>query len=113
GHQPVLDIDLPGAGAGTIHTVCGADNLVMLPAPPISLLPGTVIGRHLAVVVGKAALLACEIGQTVKKMTHSAAPRWILAPSRDPINQTCVSSHGPTTRLPQPFGIYLIQVKHL
>src|SRR5699024_9541200 len=31
GDDPVLDVDLPGAGAGAVHAVGGANHLVMAP----------------------------------------------------------------------------------
>src|SRR5690606_8364885 len=35
GDDPGLDVDLPGAGAGAVHPVGGAYDLVVLPAPAI------------------------------------------------------------------------------
>src|SRR5205823_14999556 len=43
----VLHMDLPGATAGAVHAVCRADDLVMLPAVAIELLPAAQLGIHL------------------------------------------------------------------
>ncbi len=46
GDDAALDVDFPRAGAGTVHTMGGADNLVVLPALAIGVFPVTVlIGR--------------------------------------------------------------------
>ena len=56
GDQAVLHIDLPGAGAGAVHAVSGAHDLVVLPAAAIGVLPGAVLVHHGAMAVGEGGL---------------------------------------------------------
>ena len=51
--QTIFDIDFPTARTGAIHPMSGADNLVMLPALPIAILPHTGFVGEYAVSAGK------------------------------------------------------------
>ncbi len=46
GDQPALHVDLPAARTGAVDPVSGARNLVVLPAGPVGVLPGTVFLNH-------------------------------------------------------------------
>ena len=53
GDDPALDVDLPRAGAGAVHAVGGAHDLVVLPALPVAVLPRAVLVGEDAVAVGE------------------------------------------------------------
>ncbi len=53
GDDPVLDVDLPGAGAGAVDAVRGADHLVVAPAVAVEDVPGAAtLAEHGPAVVG-------------------------------------------------------------
>ncbi len=70
GNQPVLDVDLPATGTGTVNAVCGAHHFVVLPALAIAVLPVTVGVHHLAVIVGEGIAFKFEITEPVEKFAH-------------------------------------------
>ncbi len=70
GHQAVLDVDLPAAGAGAVHPVGGAHDLVVLPARTVAVLPVAAFGLGETVAVGERFRLALEELQAVKEIAH-------------------------------------------
>ena len=69
GDDAALDIDLPRAGAGAVHPVGRAHDLVVLPALAVAVLPGAaLVGRH-PVSLGEG-LGGLEKIQTVEQTTH-------------------------------------------
>ena len=72
GHQAALDVDFPATGTGAVHPMGRAHDLVMRPAPTIGALPVAWFTGGYPVSIGKAfRLFPGEIGQVVKKVTHS------------------------------------------
>ncbi len=65
-----LDVDLPRARAGAVDTVRGADNLVVLPAFAVAVLPPPVFARDDAVAVREVANDTIKEGETVEEMAH-------------------------------------------
>jgi hypothetical protein len=65
GDQSVLDVDLPAAGTGTVGTVGGSDDLVMLPALAISILPCAALTGQVTMPAGELSLLLFEELQSV------------------------------------------------
>ena len=53
GDDPAFDVDLPRARAGAVHAMRGPDDLVVLPALAVAVLPAPVLMRGDAVTVGK------------------------------------------------------------
>ncbi len=74
GDDPALNVDLPGAGAGAVGAVGGADDLVRLPAPPVAVLPAAVLGGGDPVTAGELAGGPVEKGQAIEKMRHGRVP---------------------------------------
>src|SRR5690606_18355929 len=74
GDQAVLDVDLPAAGAGAVHPVRGAHDLVVLPPLAVGALPRTILERGLSVTVGETILDLAEEHQAVEKVTHWEPP---------------------------------------
>ena len=70
GDDPALDVDLPTAGAGAIHAVSRAHDLVVLPARPVGILPVAILIRDDAVPVGKGVYGLPEEGQSIQEMAH-------------------------------------------
>jgi hypothetical protein len=65
GYQSVFDIDFPAAPAGTVDAVSGANDLVALPAAPITILPTPVLLGDHAEVTGKRILVFLKEGQSI------------------------------------------------
>src|SRR5690606_32800230 len=74
GHETVLDVNLPRTRAGAVDAVRGADDLVVLPALPVGILPAAALVGGDAVTARKLGFLATEEGQLVQEMTHIRAP---------------------------------------
>jgi hypothetical protein len=76
GHEPVLDMDAPRAGARAVHPVRGAHHAVVLPAAPVGRLPRARIGRTLAPVLGRAIPDAKELPSTQQRtaLSHLRPP---------------------------------------
>ena len=73
GDDAAFDIDLPGTGAGAVHAVCAAHDLVMRPAGAVGIFPGTVFARGTAVAASKALLGQAKVGEAVEEMTHGSS----------------------------------------
>ena len=72
GHQAAFDVDFPATGTGTVHSMGGAHDLVMRPAPTVCTLPIAWFISCYPVSIGKGfRLFPGEIGQVVEKVTHS------------------------------------------
>ena len=70
GDQTTLHINLPAARAGTVHTVGGTCDLVMLPARAVGLFPGTVFVDDLAMAFREGRLDPRQELQPIQKITH-------------------------------------------
>src|SRR3546814_700181 len=70
GDQTVLHIDLPAARSGAVGAVRRADDLVVLPALPIAVLPAPVLVRHDAVAVRELADGLLEEHQPIDEVGH-------------------------------------------
>ncbi len=73
GDDAALDVDLPRAGAGAVHAVGGAHDLVVLPALAVAVLPGPVFARDLAMAVGEGFPGLGEVGESVEEVAHSGS----------------------------------------
>ncbi len=71
GHDAALDVDLPGAGAGAVHAMGGAHDLVVLPALAITVLPVPRLVGDDPVAVGEGVDLLSEEGQSIEKVAHA------------------------------------------
>src|SRR5262249_7638796 len=60
--------------AGAIGAVSGAHDLVVLPALPIAILPGSVLLCDHSEAVGKAIDVFSEKLKTIKELTHALSP---------------------------------------
>src|SRR5690606_9779099 len=78
GHQAVLYVDLPTAGAGAVHPMGGSHDPVVLPAGPVPVFPVPVFVADLTMVIGKFGWLLSVIPQAVQKVAHGVAPRGLL-----------------------------------
>jgi len=74
GHQAVFNVNLPAAGAGTVHAVGGAHDLVELPALTVAVLPVAVGVIYLPVPVGEAVPLCFEITKAIQQFAHDISP---------------------------------------
>ena len=74
GDDASLHIDLPGTGSGAVHTVRGAHDLVVAPAVPVGLLPGSVLVIDDAVSGREGFCLAAKEGQAIKCVAHRGLP---------------------------------------
>ena len=74
GDDAALDVDLPGARAGAVHPMRGADDFVVLPALPVTVLPLARLVRDDAMPVGEGVDLLSEEGQPVEEVAHSWVP---------------------------------------
>src|SRR5690606_6025267 len=72
--DPALDVDLPATGAGAVHAVRGADDLVVLPALPVCVLPASVLAADLAVPLREGLPSLRKESETVEKMAHEDLP---------------------------------------
>ncbi|MCY1227848.1 hypothetical protein D9M72_401380 [compost metagenome] len=68
--QAVLHVDLPRAGAGAVHAVGRAHDLVVLPAAAVAVFPLAVLVHHRAVAVRIGGLDARHELQSIQEMTH-------------------------------------------
>jgi hypothetical protein len=70
--QTILDKNSPRTAAGTVHTVCGAHDLVMRPTTAISRFPLAILVSDDAVAIGERlfVLAAYKILQSIEKVTH-------------------------------------------
>ena len=74
GDDAAFDVDLPRARAGAVGAMRGADDLVVLPALAVAVLPPPVLARHDAVAIGEVVDDAIEEGEAVEKVTHGFLP---------------------------------------
>ena len=95
GDDPVLDVDLPGAGPGAVHAMGRAHHLVVAPAVAVErvalasalLVKGALVGRHggpreeLAGADQRTGQRALEAGGLV---SHGRSPRRRIDPARPP-----------------------------
>ena len=70
GDDPALHVDFPRTGAGAVGAMGGADDLVVLPALPVAVLPAPVLVGGDAVAVGEGFAGLAEEGQAIEKMAH-------------------------------------------
>src|SRR3546814_9815621 len=70
GDQPVLDVDLPTARSGAVGAVRRADDLIVLPALPVAVLPAPVLVRHDAVTVREFPDGLLEEHQPIDEVRH-------------------------------------------
>ena len=75
GHDPVLDVDVPAAGAGAVHAVRGAHDLVVLPPAAVAVLPGAVFGHNGTVPPGEGLLGPAKELKRIENATHGHTPR--------------------------------------
>ena len=80
GHQSVFDINLPAAGAGTVHAVGRAHNLVELPALAVAVFPVPVGVIHLPVPIGETVAFCFEVTKAVQQFAHDISPASIAWP---------------------------------
>src|SRR5690606_3614305 len=71
GHQAVLDVDLPAARTGAVHTMRGAHDLVVLPALTVAVLPAAVLAARGAVAPCERFGSRLEEVQAVEKVAHA------------------------------------------
>src|SRR5690606_36887067 len=93
GDQPVLHVDFPATGAGAVHAMGGADNLVVLPALAIAVFPVAVHFVGFTVTVGERFAVLPEVIQLVDQMTHG------------------LSLHQPVCRIVVPNGGHCVASK--
>ncbi len=74
GDDAALDVDLPRARAGAVGAMCGAHDLVVLPALPIAVLPAAVLVGDDAVAVGEFAGDPIEESEAIEEMAHRFTP---------------------------------------
>src|SRR5690606_4127854 len=67
GHQAILDVDLPAAGAGAVHAMGGAHDLVVLPAGAITVFPIPAFGLAEPVAIGKGLWVTLEKLQAIQE----------------------------------------------
>src|SRR5690606_36428666 len=70
GDDPTFHINLPGAGAGTVHPMGGADDLVSGPTLSVSVLPGPGFVGGDSVSFGKCIPATAEVCQAIEKVAH-------------------------------------------
>ncbi len=70
GDDPAFHIDLPRARTRAVHAVGRADDLVVLPAHPVTVFPFAVFVGDGAMAVGKAWPRGGEITQSIQEMAH-------------------------------------------
>src|SRR5690606_27303380 len=75
GDDTALDIDFPRTRAGAVHAVGRSDDLVVLPALPVALLPHAILVAQLAVAGRKRLATPGKIGEAFEEVAHSASPR--------------------------------------
>ena len=75
GYDAALDIDLPAARAGTIHTMSRTNNLVVLPALAIAFFPAAILIGGDAVSAGKYFCPSLKEHKSIQKVTHILAIR--------------------------------------
>src|SRR6516164_480149 len=78
-NDAALDIDLPTASTRAIHAMRRADDLVVLPALPVALLPRAVFIAQFTEPLGERLAPARQISETFKKMAHGLAPVFVNA----------------------------------
>jgi hypothetical protein len=74
GDDAALDVDLPRAGAGAVHPVRRAHDLVRRPALAVGVLPLAALVGDDAVAVRELVLVPPEVGQSVEEMAHRFLP---------------------------------------
>src|SRR6516165_2541284 len=72
GDHASLDVDLPAAGAGAVHAMSRAHDLVVLPAQPIGLLPRAVLTPQLPQSAREGLARTGKEREAIKKKTHAA-----------------------------------------
>ena len=83
GDDPVLDVDLPRAGARAVHAVRGADDLVVAPAVPVEVVgPATARLRQGPQVLGDGALGEEASAAHQRVGERSIRSRWSRASTR-------------------------------
>ncbi|MCY1410879.1 hypothetical protein D9M71_262570 [compost metagenome] len=70
GDQAVLHVDLPAAGAGTVHSMGRAGDLVELPALAVAILPLAVLIAGFAMTVGELRRTLDQVAQAVDEEAH-------------------------------------------
>ena len=70
GHQPTLDVDLPGAGSGAVDAVRRAHHLVVRPTVAVGVFPAAILAGGHPVSVGETLATTGKILQTIEKMAH-------------------------------------------
>ena len=129
GDQAVLHVHLPAAGAGAVHAVRAAHDLVVLPALAICVFPLAVFFHHRAVAVREGGFHLAHEFQSVEKMAHGASvcarcgtapPAWSMDTSLEirgvlpysPVGRSQAADGGPGLRLsgerPMPFTTVLL-----
>ena len=68
------DVNLPATGAGAVHTMSRADDYVVLPALPIAFLSHSLFVAQFAVAISEGLPTPRQIGVTLQKLAHLAAP---------------------------------------
>ena len=75
GHDPALDVDLPGARPGAVRPVGGTHDLVVRPAGSVRVLPRAAFRGDVTMAVGEGARVLLEVGQAVEEMAHRLSLR--------------------------------------
>src|SRR5690606_15595016 len=70
GDQAVLHVDLPAAGTGAVHPMCGADDLVVLPALSVAFFPFTRFVTGFAMDGGESRSAVDEVSKAVNALPH-------------------------------------------
>lgn len=68
--DPAFHVDLPRARTGAVDAVRRADDLVVLPAQPVAVLPLTILVGDGTVAVGEARPRRREVTQSIQEMAH-------------------------------------------
>src|SRR6185437_9303746 len=72
GDEAALHVDLPTAGSRAVDTMCRADDLVVVPAVAVTLLPAAALAGDHAPAVGELLDILSKKHQPIEKMTHLA-----------------------------------------
>src|SRR5690606_15298174 len=69
-NDPAFDVNFPRARAGAVYAVRRANDLVVLPALSVTILPATVFARYDSMSIGEVVDDAIEERQAIEEMAH-------------------------------------------